>query len=140
MKLDLTAYKAKLDSYLEAELQRVAKIWLAGVTGRVPVWSGMARASLLFLAEMVGGRIAIAPVAGAPNRIPRGKAMGTAQRLGPYLIEVSTKVPHYVLQEYHNVGVSKSAPWLSFPNGAIAYRQAVKSVKLPRPDFVKVKL
>lgn len=142
-KLDLGVYKQHLREHMEIQLRRVAKIWLSAVTGRVPVWSGMARGSLLVLAEMIGGRIVIAPVSGVASRIPQGRALGTAEeKLGPndFTIEISTSVPHYVVQEYKNVNVSRSAPWLSFEAGAVAYNQAVKTAFLPPPVYTPIRI
>jgi len=119
IKLDLRAYRQLLNEHMKTQLHEVARAWLRAVTGRVPVWSGMARASLLILSEMIGGRIVIVPVANI-NRIPMGRPLGTATpTYGPtdFTIKISTFVPHYVLQEHQNVGVSKSAPWQSFEAG-----------------------
>ncbi len=142
IKLDLNAYKRQFNKHMEEQLHRVARAWLGAVTGRVPVWSGMAQASLLILSEMIGGRIIIAPVANI-NRIPQGRALGTAKpKYGPndFTIEISTSVPHYVLQEYRNVGISKSAPWLSFEAGAAAYRVTAQTATLPAPIYKPVKI
>ncbi|GAG59837.1 unnamed protein product, partial [marine sediment metagenome] len=132
IKLDLEKYRQRLRDHMVVELHNIAKIWLSAVTGRVPVWSGMSQGSLLKLSEMVGGRIVISPL--VSSRVPKGRALGTAKpTYGPndFIIEISTAVPHYVLQEYENVGISKSAPWLSFAAGASAYHQAVRTTRLP---------
>ena len=112
----------------------VTDAWLKAATGRIPVWSGMARASLLNVAAEIGGSIVIQPR--AKSRISQGVPMGTVTpKYGPddFTITISTSVPHYVLQEYTNVGVSKSAPWRSFDAGIAAYRAAVLTVELPQP-------
>ena len=131
-KLDLSAYRRRLEQHLDQELQKTAKIWLGAVTGRVPVWSGMARGSLLELAELIDGRILIQPK--VASRIMQGRTLGTVQQTD-FIITITTTVPHYVEQEYKNVGVSKSAPWLSFQAGAAAYRQAAQSVRLLKPIY-----
>lgn len=136
VKLDLRAYQALLEEHLRNELQRVTKVWLHAVTGRVPVWSGMARASLLNVAAEIGGSIVIQPI--VKSRIPLGQPMGTVKpNYGPtdFTIEISTSVPHYVTQEYTDVGISKSAPWRSFEAGASAYRAAAQTVVLPPLTF-----
>ncbi len=143
VKLDMVAYQKKLDDYLTLKLHEVAKAWLRGVTGRVPVWSGMARGSLLSLVDLINGSLLITPKSGVPSRIPEGELLGSAvPEYGPtdYKITISTKVPHYVTQEYKNVGVSKSAPWLSFAAGLIAASEVSKKVKLPQPVFQAVKI
>lgn len=140
-KLDLSIFQRRLEAHLKDELQRITKVWLHAVTGRVPVWSGMARASLLNVAIEIGGSIVIAPV--VKSRIYLGQPMGTVESIyGPndFIIKISTTVPHYVLQEDVNVGVSRSAPWRSFATGALAYRNAVQTVTLPLPTFKPVKI
>lgn len=130
-KLDLTAYQRRVEAHLKNELQRVTIAWLRAVTGRVPVWSGMARASLLNVAVEIGTHIAIAPI--VKSRMYLGQPMGTVEAdygLDP-TIRISTSVPHYVLQEYKNVGISKSAPWRSFAAGAVAYNSTARTVQLP---------
>ena len=129
-KLDLQAYKSELDKYLEKVLRQAANAWLRGVTGRVPVWSGMAKASLLELSEMVNGNVVITPR--VKSRIPLGRSLGTAVR-DDFTITITTKVPHYTLQEHTNVGVSRSAPWQSLQRGAEYYKQV--EVTLPKPVF-----
>lgn len=140
-KLDLSAFQRRLEAHLKSELQRVTKTWLHAVTGRVPVWSGMARGSLLNVAEEVGSHIDIMPV--VKSRTHLGQPMGMVKSIyGPtnFTIEISSRVPHYVLQEYENVDVSKSAPWRSFAAGASMYRTAVQTVTLPFPVFKPVKI
>ena len=143
-RLDLSAYRRLLQTHLKAELQRVTKEWLRAVTGRVPVWSGMAQASLQSVAIEIGTSLVVMP--GHKSRVSLGTPMGTVTpNYGPndFTITISTRVPHYVLQETKNVGVSKSAPWQSFDAGATAYLKAVQSVRLPlpvlKPTAVEVK-
>ena len=135
-KLDLFSYEKKMNLYLEKNLYMAANNWLQAVTGRVPVWSGMARGSLLELTELIGGKLAITPR--VASRIPEGEALGTAEQ-EDFIITIITKVPHYTLQEYKNVGVSGSAPWHSLKNGATAYKEIVKNIKLPRPKYKVIK-
>ena len=137
----MQAYRKLLTTHLTHELRRVALAWLNATTGRVPVWSGMAKASLMNVAAEVGGSIVIQPR--AKSRVSQGIPMGTVTpKYGPddFTIEISTGVPHYVLQEYTNVGVSKSAPWKSFEVGASAYRAAVQTVRLPQPVLKPIKI
>jgi len=140
-KLDLSAYQRRLEAHLAHELQRIARTWLRAVTGRVPVWSGMARASLLNVAVEIGTSIVIAPV--AKSRVSLGQPLGmVTSTYGPndFTIRITSTVPHYVLQEYTHVGVSKSAPWRSFAAGAIAYRAVAQTVMLPPLVIKPVKI
>jgi len=101
----------------------VAAIWLNAASGRVPVWSGMALASLSNVAEFAGTGLVITPKSGVKSKIALGKVMGsvavvTTSKL--YSITMRTTVPHYVMQEETYVGASPSAPWQSFPAGIAA--------------------
>jgi hypothetical protein len=133
--LDLDAYRIQLDRCLKAELQCLIKIWLGATTGRVPVWSGMARGSLLSLAEMVGGRVVISPK--VRSRIPEGRSLGSAKYIGPYLIEFTSSVPHYTYLE-KQAGYSPTSPWLSFSAGAAAFKSSAKNVVVPPVTFKPV--
>jgi len=141
-KLDLQRQKKLIEDYLLHELHRVANAWLTGSGGRVPVWSGMARASLLELSELINGMIVISPLR-VKSRIPQGRALGTAvQEISPEraIITINTNVPHYNLQEYTKPekGGSPSAPWHSLKAGADAYREAANTARLPRPTLKPV--
>jgi hypothetical protein len=133
--VDLIKYERLLDVYLGGKLEESARIWLTAVTGRVPLWSGMARASLLELAQLVNGRIILSPLK-APSRVPQGSVLGSAtfNNSGPdYFFEITTKVSHYVEQEFQNVGVSKTAPWRSFAIGQAAWLEFARNIRLPPP-------
>ena len=144
IKLDRQAYLTFLQEYLQKKLFEVTNVWLNATTGRVPVWSGMAKGSLLVLANLIDNSLLITPRRGIKSRIELGELMGTAtldvETPGIATITISTEVPHYVIQEFKNVGVSKSAPWLSFEAGATAYRVAVQTVKLPTPIYKPINI
>ncbi len=140
LKLDLQAWKNQLRDYLEPKLHEFVKVWIEAVTGRVPVWSGMARASLLEASELVGGTVVIHPKGGVKSRIPQGRALGTAEPKiteHDFIITIITKVPHYTYQEYNKPtrGGSPSAPWFSQIAGATAFRKVAKDVILPPVIF-----
>lgn len=139
-KLDINAYKRVLTDYLRAKLKEATSKWLIATTGRVPVWSGMARGSLLEVAEFSQTTLVISPKDGVKSRIPLGRALGTAEpteNLDDFKIEIETSVPHYVSQEVRNVGVSKSAPWRSFDAGQEAAKEVLGSTILPKPILKK---
>ncbi len=139
IKFDLSAYQRRLETYLVELLHLGAKDWLkvvAGNRGRVPVWTGMARASLLELSELINGTILISPLKGK-SRIQRGRALGTAvQEISKSNVKltIQVSVPHYVEQE-RSSGRSPSAPWRSFSAGILAFRQATADAKLPSLDY-----
>jgi hypothetical protein len=140
-KLDLNAYQSRLREHLTSELQRVTEAWLQATTGRVPVWSGMARGSLQKVAEAIGKSIVIRNL--VKSRIALGRQLGIVEpTYGPteFTMAINLSVPHYTLQEFTNVGVSKSAPWRSFDAGALAYREAVRSVILPQLIYIPIKI
>lgn len=142
IKLDLSRYQQQLENYLVQSLHHGARAWLqavAGRGGRVPLWSGMARASLLELSELINGTVVLSPLR-VKSRIPKGRALGTAvQEISPEKVQltIETDVPHYNLQEYRRAakGGSPRAPWLSLKVGAIAWKIATLGVKLPKPIF-----
>lgn len=128
-------YKERLKDFLDKKLKEIAKIWIAAVTGRVPVWSGMSQGSLLKLVELVGGTLLITPVPGVDSRIFEGRALGQAiQR--DFNITIILDVPHYNVQEYKDVGISKSAPWKSLAAGQAAVEPIIKAVRLPAPKLI----
>ncbi|KKL52037.1 hypothetical protein LCGC14_2289490 [marine sediment metagenome] len=138
-KLDLQEYKSRLQDHLWRELKLAANAWLTGTGGRVPVWSGMARGSLLELNELINGTIVIAPLR-VPSRISQGRSLGTAipessSELAQ--ITITTNVEHYNIQEHSKVasGGSPSAPWKSFEAGAVAFKAAASLAKLPPLRF-----
>jgi hypothetical protein len=142
--LDVNAYIAALDKHLREQLEEGAKRWVEATTGRVPLWSGMARASLLKISELANGVVVLSPLQGR-SRIPSGRVQGHGSitaKFPTYRFEVTTNVPHYVLQETKNVRSktgrgSPSAPWRSFDAGQEAFAEFVRSVGLPPVVFRK---
>lgn len=142
-RLDLQAWKRKLRQELDIELNRAVRAWLGGVTGRVPVWSGMSQASLLSVSELVGGQLVVSPKGGVKSRIPSGKQLGTAVKEitdTDFTITVTTDVPHYNVQEDSRSarGGSPSAPWKSLVAGAVAFNAVAQDVRLPELIFKPV--
>ena len=147
IKLDLLLYQQQLQDYLVEILHEGAKAWLmavAGRGGRVPLWSGMARASLLELSELIDGTVVLSPLK-APSRVPQGRFLGTAtQEISKSNVQITieTSVPHYTLQEYQRAkqGGSPRAPWQSLIAGAVAFQLATKNAKLPKPKFRSLRM
>jgi hypothetical protein len=139
---DLSDYKRQLQDYLVETLHKGTKAWLkvvAGRGGRVPLWSGMARASLLEVSQLVDGTVVLSPLK-VPSRISQGRTLGKAtQRILESKVDITieTSVPHYTLQEYQRAkqGGSPRAPWKSLEAGIIAFRLATKDATLPKPMF-----
>lgn len=147
VKLDLSQYQQQLEDYLVEILHRGTKAWLqavAGRGGRVPLWSGMARASLLELSQLIDGTIVLSPLK-APSRISQGRSLGTAvQEISKSNVQITieTAVPHYTLQESQRAkqGGSPTAPWRSLIAGKVAFQSATKDAKLPNPKFEPLKM
>jgi hypothetical protein len=136
LSIDINKYKKQAEKYLEKELKNVIRAWLFAVVGRVPVWSGMARGSLLSVSELVNGGLVITPVQHVTSRISLGEKLGTIEpnfKFADFKVTIITNVEHYNVQEYYNVNVSKSAPWRSLEAGLQAASFASQSVRLPRP-------
>lgn len=139
LKLDQARFVTELREQLQKQLQEAASAWLAAVLGRVPLWSGMARASLLKLSRLINGTIILSPLKDI-SRIPQGEILGTATQ--EYTdtttkITITTDVPHYNLQEYSKApeGGSPSAPWHSLEAGKIAFDESAKKMILPTPKI-----
>lgn len=150
LEFDLARYKVDVDTFLTESLHQGVRIWLTAVTGRVPLWSGMARAALLQISQLVNGKIVLSPLQG-PSRVPQGANLGSGKltvSFPKYSFEATVEVEHYVIQEDTNVRSktgrgSPSAPWHSFPAGEQAFLAFVRTLKLPPVQFtartVKVK-
>lgn len=139
LEIDVAGSEQAIDDVLEVATRQGANEWLTATVGRVPLWSGMARASLLSLAELVNGRIVLSPLK-AKSRIPQGRALGTARvvtQRPAYFFEVDTQVPHYQIQDIANVGRSPTAPWRSFEAGQQAFQEYASTVRLPSVEYIE---
>lgn len=139
IKLDTTAYTSQLDDVMQQVLEEGARQWVAAATGRVPIWSGMARASLRPISQLANSQIVISPLQ-AKSRIPEGERLGDASlvaRFPEYKLTISTAVEHFVIQDDGRVsrGGSPSAPWKSFEAGNAALRAVISNVPLPPVVF-----
>jgi hypothetical protein len=131
-----------MEEHLVSELHRCTGAWvqaIAGPGGRVPLWSGMARASLMEVSQLVNSQIVISALK-APSRVQEGARLGTAeQTIRPdlYQIEIITDVEHWNIQEYEKVskGGSKSAPWRALEFASVAFLACAATVSLPVPVF-----
>lgn len=117
--------------------------WLTAVSGRVPLWSGMARGSLYTVARLSGGQLVLAPLR-ARSRVTLGQLLGKAElqvRPGHVKFEFTSNVRHWEIQETRNVGISKSAPWRALEAGREAFLQSFQEhYRPPKEKFLKVKV
>lgn len=135
IKLDVPAYIQSLDSSMQIVLEQAAREWVEAASGKVPVWSGMSRASLRPITRLANTTIVISPLQ-AKSRIPEGERLGEASLIASfpdYRLTITTSVPHYVIQDDHRVrrGGSPTAPWKSFEAGDAAFRNFIRNVPLP---------
>ena len=136
--INVSEFERQFKREMTLNLHNVVKAWLMAATGRVPVWSGMAMGSLLEVSETVDGGLIITPRTGVKSRISKGRSLGSADaEYGPseYTMIIKSSVPHYVEQDVANVGVSLTAPWMSFPAGMAAARQAAANIKVSGPKI-----
>jgi hypothetical protein len=139
-KIDIAQFKKQLEAHLQKQLREAAGAWLIAAINKVPVWSGMSRASLRELINLTGKSVAIVPVRGVRSRIPEGERFGSVKEntsLNDFSITIVTNVPHYTKQEYENVGISKSAPWHSLAAGRAAAEPLLLKATLPAPVLKK---
>jgi hypothetical protein len=139
--IDVPRYQQQLQGAMEDALHDGANAWLRAVVGKVPLWSGMARASLLELSELVSGTVVFTPLR-AKSRIPQGRRLGSAEQLfenDRITITIRTDVPHYSRQETSS-GVSPTAPWRSLQAGAAAYMLAIQNFRATAPILKPIKI
>ena len=137
--VDVNAYIATLDSFMQEKLEEAARRWVEAATGRVPVWTGMSRASLRPITKLANGTIVISPLQ-AKSRIPEGERLGDASliaRFPQYELKISTAVEHFVIQDETKVrrGGSPSAPWKAFEAGNAAMQAVLSEITLPPVIF-----
>lgn len=128
-----------------------AREWLTAVIVRVPVWTGQALGSVkyakgrsgpssgLFLGEYLKTQIPINPYHFRKNKNPatggkRGR-FAFSQSRHQYRFSFQTDVIYYVIQDFFNIQVSKTAPWNSMKAGAEAFNSAIgqeMQSRLPR--------
>lgn len=132
----------KVTETVEIAMKISLRDWLkviAGPGGRVPLFTGMARASLFKVAQLSGGTLLLSPLRGA-SRVSMGKALGTAsiRREGNKVVfRFRSSVPHWQSQE-SSPGLSPSAPWQSLPAAANVFTIRFKDIfKFPDLEFKK---
>ena len=139
IRLDIPQYIAELDEVMITVLEEGARGWVEAAVGRVPIWSGMARASLREISRIANSEIVISPLQ-AKSRIPQGEHLGDASliaRFPVYKLVITTRVPHFVIQDF-DPGISRSAPWGAFDAGEDALREVATRLNVP-PLLVRVK-
>lgn len=134
---EIPSVNNKIIPAITAEMEEATRLalqdWLQAVSGRVPLWSGMARGSLYSVQQLSGGQLVLSPLR-AKSRVGRGQALGQAElKVSPGKVEFefSSKVKHWASQESENVGVSPSAPWRALEAGNQVFREAFRKYYRP---------
>ena len=151
--LDLNkgAYIAALNEALAEELKNAMRAWLKAVFRRVPVYTGMARGSLLPIARFLGEQVPITPkargnastqlygrrVRASPEEGARRTTFKFDSRIGRHEVTIDIGVIHYLINEFNRVSLPlrKPGPWRSFEAGRKAYKAYLKKnlrKKVPR--------
>lgn len=106
--LDIAAINASLDQKLTKILIEGTVEWVRTVSAIIPNWSGMSRASLRPIAELVNIPIFASAVAGAPDRTGEGEAAGSGElHAGPgqYFFSWKSNVFHLAYNEKNNANL-----------------------------------
>lgn len=105
LKFDVRAAERALDKQCKDILIEGTREWVRTVAAIVPNWSGMSRASLKPIADLVDVPLFASNVAGAPNRVARGESLGEAKletRNFRYFFFWRSRVFHFVYNESNN--------------------------------------
>lgn len=137
--IDKALFKKRFKEDMHKAITDGTKAWLQAAHNRVPVLTGMAKGSLLDVAEVSDTHLVIMPRV-KKNRISKGRALGTVTpKYGPriYSMMIKSKVPHYVYLE-HEAGNSPTSPWESFDAGERAFKEHKPKLRPPPTSLTKV--
>ena len=156
MNFDVTGYKKTYDEAMKVQIRQAARAWLRAVIPKVPVYTGMARGSLVPLGRFL--RVAI-PIRMNPNAVKRvrpgysqqaGEALGAFtfgdNQNGVYTFSYNTQVLHFYLNDTFDtkgagmVNLIHETPWNATAAGEQAFKDYINNIlpdRLPRIiDFV----
>jgi len=144
IKIDRRGYTEALGKAVDVQIRQAARAWLREVMIHIPVYSGMAKGSLLPLGRFLNVAIPIQPVAKRKyGDVAAGDALGSFkfERDDNFVwtFSFSTEVPHFLINEF-NVGLGSPplrhpTPWNSFAAGKVAWTQYLTtelSRKIPK--------
>lgn len=154
IKFDNTGYTKAVRNHIEIQFRHAMRAFVKAAYPKIPVWTGMARGSLTGLADELGVKVPIAPIAqneyyylGDGEKIPKTPASGRALTYynkgwqgHKYNFEISTDVKHLQIGE---VAGSNSPPWQAYATGLEAFRAELQKLtqrsRFPRyQDFISV--
>lgn len=154
---DERGYKKTHDEAMKTQIRQAARAWLRAVIPRVPVYTGMARGSLVPLARFLKIAIPIRPAANAKKRKPlagyslndgisQGAFSFDDNQNGVYTFSFDTKVLHFYLNDTFDtkgagmVNLIHDTPWDAIKAGDAAFRAYIDKVlpqRLPKlVDFI----
>ncbi len=134
--LALDALLRDLDKEFTDILVTGTREWVRTVVSIVPSWSGMSRASLKPIADLVGEPVFSSPTSGAPDRQLQGEALGEGKlNLGEgniYSFTWKTSVFHFIYNESNNANLvgfhlRNPGPYHSRDAANQAFERAIQS-------------
>lgn len=153
-RIDKEGFIKALDRAAREELYNASMAFLKAVILRVPVWSGMARASLLPLARYLNQHgsdqpveVPIHPTASAIAKVDvaarqragiyRGRVFNFRFLNGLYTMTFNPQVFHYRVNDISDPRpeihlINEPIPWFSFEAGKIAFDSYWHRFSLPR--------
>jgi hypothetical protein len=137
MKLSDGKYTETFNTALETQIRQAARAWLRTVITRVPVYSGMARGSLIPLGQYLRVAIPIHPTESSKrhgykkDRISEGEAKGGfdfSKTKTLFKFHFSTDVAHYQFNEFNDPRPiiklqHEPIPWHSMEAGRESFDQ-----------------
>jgi hypothetical protein len=135
IKFDKQGYTEALGKAVQVQIRQAAREWLRAVILKVPVYTGMAKGSLLPLGRYLRVAIPIVPDPIAQKRFGRGPQDGESlglfdfKQINQYVwqFQYATEVQHYLINEF-TIGLGSPplrnpTPWHSFEAGKEAWDQ-----------------
>lgn len=138
LKLNTKAISKTLHEYYSRTIREAARTWLRAVlaSGRIPVWSGQALATLRPMARQL--RVAmqpIKPLEGVKSRVAQGESKGIFtieyESLGRYLFKYRTTVPYFHRNETTFVkNLTHPTPWHALRQGDLEAKMFLRQRKM----------
>lgn len=121
---DRAGYTKTLNRTMGQIIRQGARLWLETVAPLVPIQTGMARASLIPLADYLHVSLEVDPLQGFKSRVELGIDAGQGFVLiddnmstWRYSFAWKTEVLHYLLNDVYGTPTVISSPWNSVEHG-----------------------
>lgn len=154
--LDVNAYKAELNAYMEEWLKQAGRNWLnATVLTSIPTWSKASRATFQKLAHELGTAIPYGPLKSLKDRESLGLAAGSRSGLEfnpsnqQWHFRYHSNLRYLAYNEYNRAvfgeggvfsrsGLRHPTPYHFQENGLKAFKDFIRFTELPNPfKFLK---